>query len=83
MTCSALVVERKPVPYETSRNTKYDSATAWMMRFVIGEHRPHIRQPQSIKLAIPLPRVLAVGPSIFERKPVRFHREPPSNLLVP
>jgi hypothetical protein len=53
-----------------------------MMGFVIGEHRPYVRQSQPIKLAIPLPCVLAVGPSVFEGKPVRFHREPPSNLPV-
>src|SRR5207237_4754305 len=56
---------------------------AAMVGFVIGKHRPHVRQSQSLKLAMPLPCLLAVGPSVFEGKPVRFHREPPSNLPVP
>lgn len=43
LACSALVMERKPVPDETGWNAEYDSALAWMMGFVIGEHRPYIR----------------------------------------
>src|SRR2546429_491645 len=77
----ALVVERKPVPNESSWNVEYDRVLAGMTGFVIGEHRPDGGQSQPLKLAIPLPRVLAVGPSVFEGKSVRFHRMPPSNLL--
>src|SRR3981081_4184200 len=44
-----------------------------MMHLVIGEHRPHVRHAYPFKLAIPTPCALAGRPSIFERKPVRFH----------
>jgi hypothetical protein len=47
------------------------------MQLVIGEHRPHVGDTHPFELAIPLPGALAARPSIFERKPVRFHLGPP------
>ena len=69
------IPEGKPVTDEACRNIEYDGGSLGIMRFVICKHRPHIRLAQAVKFAIPFPGVCAVGPSILEGKPMRFHRD--------
>jgi hypothetical protein len=71
------VMKIKPVPHKPGRNVEHDRAAIRTVYLVLREHRTHGRHADPLKLAIPLPCVLAAGPSIFERKPVRFHLGPP------
>jgi hypothetical protein len=77
------MLERNPVPNETSWNVKDDRSFGGMISVAIGEHGPHARPPLALKLAIPLPCVFGVGPAVLEGKHVRSYRALPSDRLVP
>src|SRR5512140_3340436 len=77
------VVKRQPIANKSRWNIGNDGGFLAVMAFMFAEHGPDIGDAQPLELAMPLPSVLAIGPSVFERKGVRFHDEPPPAHLAP
>jgi hypothetical protein len=62
----ASIVEGQPVADKSWRYVEDDGRLVAVMGFVLTEHHPDVRHAQSLKLAVPLPSVLAIGPAILE-----------------
>ena len=61
------IMKSQPVADKSSGNVGDRQRPIGMLALMVGQHRPNVVHANALELAMPLPGMLAAGPSIFER----------------